>query len=129
MFKLQKKRKYMKNLLAFLFILIPLSVGAESTSGTVESISTEYGNLETSITLETLGSLGIKVNDHFVMDYKDTKIPVYFGKTYSDVEPGGWVSFINWENKLRIARNQKNAAETLSAEVGNTFKISKQTHD
>ena len=119
----------MKNLLAFLFILIPLSVGAESTSGTVESISTEYGNLETSITLETLGSLGIKVNDHFVMDYKDTKIPVYFGKTYSDVESGEWVSFINWENKLRIARNQKNAAETLSAEVGNTFKISKQMHN
>ena len=82
MFKLQKKRKYMKNLLAFLFILIPLSVGAESTSGTVESISTEYGNLETSITSETLGSLGIKVNDHFVMAYRSAKITVYFGKTY-----------------------------------------------
>ena len=119
----------MKNLLAFLFILIPVSVSAESISGTVESISTEYGNLETSITLETLGSLGIKVNDHFVMDYKGAKITLYFGKTYSDVESGDWVSFINWENKLRIDRNQKNAAEKLSAEVGNTDKITKQKHN
>ena len=119
----------MKNLLAFLFILIPVSVSAESISGTVESISTEYGNLETSITSETMASLGIEVNNHFVMVYRGAKITVYFGKTYSDVESGGWVSFINWENKLRIARNQKNAAETLSVEVGNTFKISKQTHD
>ena len=129
MFKLQKKRIHMKNLLAFLFILIPVSVSAESISGTVESISTEYGNLETSITSETMASLGIEVNNHFVMVYRGAKITVYFGKTYSDVESGSWVSFINWENKLRIARNQKNAAETLSAEVGNTFKISKQTHD
>ena len=119
----------MKNLLVLLFILIPVSVGAESISGTVEGISTEYGNLETSITSETLASLGIKVNDHFVMAYRSAKITVYFGKTYSDVESGDWVSFINWENKLRIARNQKNAAETLSAEVGNTFKISKQMHN
>ena len=129
MFKIQKKRIHMKNLLAFLFILIPVSVSAESISGTVESISTEYGNLETSITSETMASLGIEVNNHFVMVYRGAKITVYFGKTYSDVESGSWVSFINWENKLRIARNQKNAAETLSAEVGNTFKISKQTHD
>ena len=129
MFKLQKKRIYMKNLLVLLLILIPVSVGAESISGTVEGISTEYGNLEPSITSETLASLGIKVNDHFVMAYRSAILTVYFGKTYSDVESGDWVSFINWENKLRIARNQKNAAETLSAEVGNTFKISKQMHN
>ena len=119
----------MKNLLALLFILMPVSASAESMIGTVQSISEEYGNLESSITSAAMESLGIKVNSHFVMDYRGTKITVYFGRAYSDVEIGGWISFINWEDKLRIARNERNAAETLNAKVGDRFTISKQMHE
>ena len=74
-------------------------------------------------------SLGLTVNNHFVMDYLGTKITVYIGKSYSDVEIGGWISFINWEDKLRIARIKRNAAETLTAKVGDNFTISKQMHE
>ena len=119
----------MKNFLVLLFILIPISTSAESMIGTVQSISEEYGNLESSITSAAMESLGITVNNHFIMDYRGTKITVYFGKSYSDVEIGGWISFINWENKLRIARNKRNAAETLNAKVGDSFTISKQMHE
>tara|TARA_B100000579_G_C22489183_1_gene691596 strand:+ start:89 stop:451 length:363 start_codon:yes stop_codon:yes gene_type:complete len=119
----------MKTLFALLFILVPLVALAESTSGTVESISSEYGNLETSITSNVMDSLGIKVNDQFIINYGGEKITIYFGKTYSDVESGDWISFINWENKLRIARNHKNAAEALGAKVGDSFTISNKTYD
>ena len=74
----------MKNLLALLFILIPVSASAESMIGTVQNISEEYGNLESSITSAAMESLGITVNNHFVMDYLGTKITVYFGKSCCD---------------------------------------------
>jgi S-adenosylmethionine hydrolase len=110
---------------ALLCLLVPISLVAESTSGTVESISEEYGNLETSITLDDINSLDIQTSDQLLVMYGDQKITTYFGKTYEDVASGEWISFINWENKLRIARNHKNAAKALSAKIGDKLTISK----
>ena len=98
---------------------------AESVTGKIESVAAEYGNLETSLTQDDLDSLAIKVGDHFTVTHGTQTITVYLGKTYEDVKKGEWISFANWEKKLRIARSFANAAETLGAKVGDEVTIEK----
>ena len=37
--------------------------------------------------------------------------------TYSDVDKGDWVAFINWDDKLRVAISFGNAAEVLACKA------------
>ncbi len=118
----------MKLIITLLCLLTPLYSLAESpasTNGTIEVIGDEYGNLETSITQADLDSLALVLGDNFTMTFGKTSVSIHLGKTYEDVENGEWISFINWEKKLRIARNLANAAETLNAKAGDSFSINK----
>ena len=116
----------MKFFITLLCLLSPLYSVAEpsaSTTGTIEAISEEYGNLETSITQADLDNLALRVGDNFTLNHGEESVSVYLGKTYEDVAKGEWVSFVNWEKKLRIAMNLANAAETLNIKAGDTFSI------
>ena len=115
----------MKTLVTLLCLLVTSLATAQSVTGTIESVAEEFGNLETSLTDEELEPLSLKVGDHFSVTHGDQTVPVYYGKTYEDVEKGKWISFLNWEKKLRLARSFANAAETLDAKVGDEITVSK----
>ena len=120
----------MKFIITLLCLLSPLYSLAESPTskeGTIEAIGDEFGNLETSISQTDLDSLALVVGDNFTLTFGKTTVSVHLGKTYGDVENGEWISFVNWEKKLRLARNLANAAETLNAKVGDAFSIKKNT--
>ena len=121
--------KFIITLLCLLSPLYSLAESPASTNGTIEAIGDEYGNLETSITQVDLDSLALVVGDNFTLTFGQTSVSVHLGKTYEDVELGMWISFVNWEKKLRIARNTANAAETLNAKVGDVFSITKITSE
>ena len=114
----------MKTLLALICCLAPAFVLASSASGKIEKITREYGNIETTLTQQDLDQLDLQTGDDFQLTHKATLIIVHLGETYGDVEQGAWISFINWEGKLRIARNSANAAETLDAAEGDDLTIS-----
>ena len=114
----------MKTLLALICCLAPAFVLASSASGKIEKIAGEYGNIETTLTQQDLDRLDLQTGDDFQLMHKEVLIIVHLGETYGDVEQGFWISFINWEGKLRIARNAANAAETLDAAEGDDLTIS-----
>ena len=116
----------MKTLITLFCLLLPTLANSQSVTGTIESVGSEYGNLETSLSHEDIEALSLEVGDHFTVAHDGQTIRVYFGRTYEDVEKGEWISFLNWEKKLRIARSFANAAKTLGAKAGdelNIFKI------
>ena len=115
----------MKILVTLFCLLMPSLANAQSITGTIESIAAEYGNLETSLSHEDIETLSLEIGDHFTVAHGDQMITVYFGKTYEDVKKGEWISFLNWEKKLRIAKSFANAAETLDAKAGDDLTISK----
>ena len=97
----------------------------DAVSGKIEIIGEEYGNIDTTLTQTDLDKLDLKVGDDFALTHNTTTVTVHLGKTYEDVEKGEWVSFLNWEDKLRLARSFANASETLKAEVGDDITIRK----
>ena len=115
----------MKTLITLFCLLLPTLANSQSVTGTIESVGSEYGNLETSLSHEDIKPLSLEVGDHFTVAHDGQTIRVYFGKTYEDVEKGEWISFLNWEKKLRIAKSFANAAETLDAKAGDYLTISK----
>ena len=115
----------MKTLITLFCLIMPSLANAQSVTGTIESVAAEYGNLETSLSYEDIETLSLEIGDHFTVAHGGQRITVYFGKTYEDVQKGEWISFLNWEKKLRIAKSFANAAETLDAKAGDYLTISK----
>ena len=107
---------------------VPVSTAtltAESASGRIAQVGEEYGNLETSLVASDLVHLGLAKGDTFTAVCNGNEISVVLGDTYSDVPEGDWIAFINWEGKLRLARNLRNASEALSATAGDAVTISR----
>ena len=107
---------------------VPVSTAtltAESASGRIVEVGAEYGNLETSLVAADLIHLGLAKGKTFTAVCNGNEISVVLGDTYSDVPEGDWIAFINWEGKLRLARNLRNASEALSATVGDAVTISR----
>lgn len=102
-------------------------VPVDTLTGQVGSIGEEYGNIETTIDQNHLDALGITTGDHFIVTHRDQSVTVLLGKTYEDVERGEWISFLNWEGKLRLARSFANAAEALDATPGDEIVLSRVT--
>ena len=50
---------------------------------------------------------------------------VAYKTTYADVSEGAWVAFLNWDDKLRFARNRANAAETAVCKLDDAVTVSK----
>ncbi|MBP19038.1 MAG: SAM-dependent chlorinase/fluorinase [Pseudomonadales bacterium] len=110
--------------LLILVFLFSLHASAESVTGTINSITEDYGNLNTSVTASQLDELGILQGANYTLKHKGTKVSVYYGSTYSDVSNGEWVSFVLDDGTIRVARNFENAGATLAAVVGDEITIS-----
>lgn len=97
----------------------------DSARGQITEVGAEYGNLETSLVATDLLHIGLAKGDTFTAVCNKNEVSVYLGDTYEDVAEGEWIAFLNWEGKLRLARNLKNASETLSAKAGDVVTISR----
>ena len=115
------------NLLIATFVITSCAATtlAPTAKGTIENIGPEYGNLETSFSQDDLDHLDIQIGDKFNLTHGATTVTVHLGTTYEDVEKGEWISFLNWEKKLRIARSFANAEKTLEAKAADGLTISK----
>ncbi len=115
----------MRAILILIWCLMPTLATADAADGSIATVAAEFGNIETTLTQEDLDRLEIRVGDDFQLTHKDTTVTVRLGRTYEDVERGEWIAFINWEDKLRVARSFANAAETLGAEDGDPLTIAR----
>jgi hypothetical protein len=91
----------------------------------VTGVDASFGNLETEFTSPDLDALDIKRGNSFWVSFNETTVKVHLGTTYSDVEKGEWIAFINANGTLRIARNYANAATTLGCKEGDTIMIAR----
>lgn len=117
-------------LVQFKIILLLLTLGPfafsmhhRQVSATVDAVSLDFGNIETSVGADALETLGLSRGDSFGVEFGDRKFEVYLGETYSDVPQGDWIAFIAETGKLRIARNYENAAVTLGVKAGDTITL------
>ena len=94
-----------------------------SVAAVVESISDDFGNVNTSLSWEQVVELGLEQGSAFTIQFGDKRFEVVLGTTYGDVERGAWVGFITDTGTLRLARNYDNAADTLGCKVGDTITI------
>ena len=92
-------------------------------TGTVTEVGSEYGNLDTSITKDAVEDAGIVEGDTIVFACGGPSFTVTYATTYGDVSEGAWVAFINWDNKLRLARNLANAAETSDCALNDAVTV------
>ncbi len=100
--------------------------GSEAFTGSVILVSEDHGNIDTDISRDTLQAKGISKGDTLRVSFGDQQFSVPLAETYGDVDKGEWVAFINWEEKLRIARNADNAARTLGVSEGDQIGLQKQ---
>ncbi|GEM_PF-1492219 len=84
-----------------------------AASGAINEIHPPYGNLDTVFTEADLNRIGLAQGDRFQVEANGNTLEVTWATTYEDVPEGSGVAFLNWEDKLRIARNHASAAETL----------------
>jgi S-adenosylmethionine hydrolase len=96
-----------------------------TVEGKIEKIDGEYGNVETTLQQGDLDRLDVNPGDKLLLTHNTKALTVHFGESYADVGEGEWVSFLNWEGKLRFARNLANAATTLDASAGDGITIGK----
>ncbi len=89
----------------------------------VESITEDYGNVDTNVSWEQVVELGLEQGSKFTIRFSDKTFEVQLGTTYGDVERGDWVGLITDTGVLRLARNFDNAADTLGCKVGDTIII------
>ena len=77
-----------------------------------------YGNVTLDVQAADFQAMGLRAGDSFRLSHGDKAVEVKFGKTYSDVPKGQWVAFFDGEDRLLVALNSGNAADTLGLKVG-----------
>ena len=98
--------------------------GGLTLTGAVTEVGNEYGNLDTSITKAEVVEAGMNEGDMLEFSCGDGSFDVAYATTYGDVAEGEWVAFINWDDKLRFARNLANAAETANCKLDDLVTVS-----
>lgn len=99
------------------------SVSPVVLTGTVSEVSREYGNLDTTIVKEALEAAGIVQGDTIEFTCGGPSFDVAFASGYGDVAEGAWVAFINWDDKLRLARNLASAAEAADCGLNDAVTV------
>ncbi|MEX0943099.1 MAG: SAM hydroxide adenosyltransferase [Pseudomonadales bacterium] len=112
------------------FFLLFLALGSMASAmhhrqviAVVESVSMDFGNIETNVGTEALESLGLTQGDSFTVQFGERQFKTTLGETYSDVPQGDWIAFITETGKLQIARNYENAAVTLGVKTGDSITL------
>ncbi len=85
--------------------------------GTIAEVGGEYGNLDSTVPKASVEAAGISAGSTFDFTCNGTTVQVKMATTYSDVDKGDWVAFINWDDKLRVAISFGNAAEVLACKA------------
>jgi pimeloyl-ACP methyl ester carboxylesterase len=91
----------------------------------VKSIHPAFGNLETEFIEKDLNALGIVKKTYFQLIFKDKTLKVFYGTAYSDVPKGEWIALLTANGTIEIARNFKNAGDTLGCKKGDRIFIKK----
>ncbi len=91
----------------------------------VKSIHPAFGNLETEFIEKDLNALGIVKKTYFQLIFKDKTFKVFYGAAYSDVPKGEWIALLTANGTIEIARNFKNAGDTLGCKKGDRIFIKK----
>lgn len=102
----------------------PAPAGGKLT-GTVTEVSQEFGNLDTSITKDAVAAAGMSEGDTLRFACGGPAFDVAYATDYGDVAEGAWVAFINWDDKLRFARNRASAAEAANCKLADTVSVSR----
>lgn len=106
---------------------VHMTANAESAEASitarVESITADYGNINTDLSWQQVFDLGLELGSTFTISFGDKTFDVMLGTTYGDVERGAWIGLITNDGKLRLARSFQNAAETLGCNVGDAIVI------
>ena len=85
----------------------------------------KYGNLDTAVVPADFRKLGIHKGDQFTVAFKDTRVRVFFGTTFGDVEKGAWIAFFKEDGRLKIARNHASAVDTLKCRLADKVFIAR----
>ena len=101
------------------------SSGPAVLNGVITEGGAEFGNLDTSITKAGVEAVGMQQGDTLSFSCGGSTFEVAYKTTYADVSEGAWVAFLNWDDKLRFARNRANAAETAVCKLDDAVTVSK----
>jgi S-adenosylmethionine hydrolase len=96
--------------------------------GTIDILDIQYGNVWTNINRELIQALGVKAGDRMVVKILSNGKTVYegeatFGNTFSDVEPGKTIIYLNSLLNLAVAINQGSFADKYKIGSGGQWKI------
>lgn len=89
----------------------------------VTEVSRVYGNVLLDIQPADFAAVGIGLNRYFQLTLRDQSFRIFFGKDFSSVKRGEWVTFLNADGFFWLARNTLSAAEATQAEVGDLVQI------
>ena len=103
-------------------------VEGNCVKGEVDILDVRFGSLWTSITIEDFKSLGFKYGDKANVQIFNHNKCVYeaditYGHSFSDVNIGAPVIYMNSVNHMAIAINQGNFADAYRIGVGNSWLI------
>jgi S-adenosylmethionine hydrolase len=125
-------REGLSRLLVILSILATVSCQSAgqadrtpTVEGKIHEVSDNHGNLNTDIDEALVTEAGLQKGGKFLFTCNGQTFTATFGTTYDDVASGDWVGFINWEKKLRVARNAANAAQTSGCGLNDLVTITR----
>ncbi len=84
-----------------------------------------YGNITLDFQASDFDRLGIGPGTTFSLTAGGKSVPVRLARTYTDVPRGEYVAFFDAEDRLLVAINRGNAAESLGVKVGDVLAVGK----
>lgn len=103
-------------------------VEGDSVKGEIDILDVRFGSLWTSVTIEDFKSLGFKFGDKVnVKIFNDNRCvyeaDIVYGHSFSDVNVGAPVVYMNSVNHMAVAINQGNFAHAYRVGVGSNWLI------
>ncbi len=97
-------------------------------SGTIDILDVRFGNLWTNIPKETFDTLGIKYGDILEVSVNHENRKVYssdvkYVRSFSEVNTGGTLLYVNSLHKIGVAINQGSFARAHQVESGTQWKV------
>jgi len=89
----------------------------------VTEVSRVYGNVLLDAQPADFEAVGLSRNTYFQLTLREHTFRVFYGKDFSSVKRGEWVTFVNADGFFWLARNFQNAADATQAEVGDLVQI------
>jgi len=88
----------------------------------------KFGSVHLNILHKEFARLGVKRKSIFIAEFKGRKVPVVYGRTFSDVKKGHAVLFEDEYSRMEIALNMSNLAKKTGLIPGDTIRIRHYRH-